>query len=465
MDAERKEKKRHSLGSGLLVAVVSALFLTGWFLYWELRNQGLGSAGNLAEKLPLPTDVKNDTRAIGFLADAILRTDGTERTYLVLFQNNLELRPGGGFIGSFGILKMKDGHVTEFSTHDTGNFDGRIPDSVEPPYPMRETLHVSSWKLRDSNWEPDFPTDAKKAVEFYSMGGGQESFDGVIGITADVLASFLTVTGPVEVPGFPGTYGSENAVLDLERQVEQGYIEQKIDFGERKSVLGLLGGRILEKVKSLPPQDLFRLFRVLVGDLNRKDIQLFFADETLESPVLAAGWGGAFDGKWSDDYLLAVDANLAAWKTDSVMKRSISYAVDLSGETPKARVTVHYENTGTEKTFMVKDYQSFLRIYVPEGSFFRGVVGGATDPVYGTFMGKKYVGTLVQVKLGAGKDIVFEYDLPKDLERDAYDLKIARQAGTGDVPVTISVIGKDGSRTEKNIVLDRDFVLGKSENR
>jgi hypothetical protein len=461
MESVPNNGSKHPFRTGTIVAILSALFLSGWFLYWEAKHQGFGSVGEIASKLPFSADMKNDTQALGFLADAVLRTDGVEKTYLILFQNNLELRPGGGFIGSFGILKIRDGHVTEFTTHDTGNFDGRISDSVVPPYPMKETLNIPSWKLRDSNWEPDFKTNADKAVEFYQMGGGEERFDGVVGVTAQVLSSVLAVTGPVEVPGFPGSYGSENAVIDLERQVEQSYIDQGIDFGERKSVLGLLGGQIIERVKSLPPQDLLKLFQVMIGDLGRKDIQLSFADEQLEASVLAAGWGGAFDAKWSDDFLMAVDANLNAWKTDSVMKRSMRYEVDLSGEVPKARLSIRYENTATEKTFMVKDYQSFLRVYVPAGSFVRSMEGGATEPVYGSFMGKKYAGTLVQVPLGGRKDIVMEYDLPKELDRDFYDLKIARQAGTGDNPVTLSIIGKDGSKTEKEIVLDRDFVLSK----
>ncbi len=443
------------------IVIVSVVFLTGWFLFWEVRNQGLGSIGDIVGRLPVSTTFTNDASALGFLSDAVLRADGRERTYLILFQNNLELRPSGGFIGSFGVLKVKDGHVTEFSTHDTGNFDGRIPDTIEPPYPMRETLKVSSWKLRDSNWEPDFPTDARKAMEFYAMGGGAETFDGVIGITADVLSSFLVVTGPVEVPGFPGTYDSTDAVFDLEYQVEQAYIGQGIEFGERKSVLGMLGTTVLEKVKSLPPGDYLKLFGVLLEDLDRKDIQLFFADDRLESSVLAAGWGGAFDASWSGDFVSAVDANLNAWKTDSVMERSMRYDVDLSGNIPTARLTIRYTNLGTEKTFMVKDYQSFLRVYVPEGSFFRSVSGGVTDPVYGTFMEKKYAGILIQVPLGETRDIVFEYDLPTDIGPDAYDIKIARQAGTKDIPVSLSVVGTDGSRTENDIVLDRDFVLSR----
>ncbi|NTW45494.1 MAG: DUF4012 domain-containing protein [Candidatus Moranbacteria bacterium] len=462
MGTDEMESRRKGGYAGVVIAVISALFLVGWFGYWQFRNRGLTAVGDLASSLPISTVTRNETQAFALLADSVLRTDGRDRTYLILFQNSLELRPGGGFIGSFGILKVKDGHVTEFTTHDTGNFDGRIPDTVTPPYPMKETLKIASWKLRDSNWEPDFPTNARKAVEFYEMGGGGEKFDGVVGITTDVLSSFLSVTGPVEVPGFPGTYAADNAVVDLERQVEQSYAEQGIDFGERKSVLALLGREIIAKVKSLPAGDRLRLFGVLRDDLNRKDIQLYFSDETLENAVISSGWDGGFEGNRSDDFLMMVDANLGAWKTDSVIRRSASYVVDLSRETPRATLSVTYEHTGNEKTFMVKDYQSYLRVYVPSGSHFDTVTGGATDPVYGEFMGKKYVGTIVQVPIGQKRTVQFEYDLPADLEREYYDLMIQRQAGAGDAPIAITVIGKDGSKIERNATLDRDFVLSEA---
>ncbi|NTW13996.1 MAG: DUF4012 domain-containing protein [Candidatus Moranbacteria bacterium] len=456
-------ERKHPVLSAFLFIAVAALFLGGWFAYWEARNHGFDSVGSVISGLPIEKDLQNRTRALGMLADLALSKDGKERTYLVLFQNNFELRPGGGFIGSFGILKVKDGHMTEFTVHDTGNFDVRIPDTVEPPYPMRETLHIRSWKMRDSNWSPDFPTDATQAVTFYGMGGGMETFDGVVGITADVLSSFLSVTGPVRLPGFPGTYGADNAIFDLEYQVEQGYRDQNIDFGERKSVLGMLGSEIMAKVRALPPRDMFRLSRVVLRDLDRKDIQLYFFDANLERRVADAGWGGSFDSSWSNDFLMVVDANLDSWKTDSVMKRSLRYEIDRTGDTPKARLTVGYKHTGLERNFMVKDYRTYLRVYVPEGSFIRTVAGGEGEPVYGTYSGKKFVGTLVSVSLGTFKDVVFEYDLPSSFVHIPYDLKIERQAGTGDVPVAISITGKDGSRTERELVLDRDFILGNGD--
>ncbi len=142
------------------------------------------------------------------------------------------------------------------------------------------------------------------------MGQGGEQFDGVIAVTANVLTSFLKVTGPVAIEGFPGTYGGDNAIIDLEYQVEQGYLKQNIDFGERKSVMSMLGLEILHRVKALPLQKKYELFQVMLEDLNQKDVQLLFKDENLQREVVASGWDGAMDSTWQDDYLLLVDANL-----------------------------------------------------------------------------------------------------------------------------------------------------------
>jgi len=452
-------QKVHTKKFWAIFISLSVLFLASWFVFWEVRNHGIESLKRLIGALPAEEGTKTDFGTVISLANSILDTNGQEKTYLILFQNNMELRPGGGFIGSFGILRVRDGSLTGFDVHDTGNFDGRIPDIIEPPYPMRETLRITSWKLRDSNYSPDFPENAKWAEEFYRMGQGEERFDGIVAVTANVLSSFLKVTGPIEIQGYPGTYGSENAIMDLEYQMEQGYLKQDIDFGERKSVMEILGLEVLQRVKSLSLAKKYELFNVVLEDLHQKDIQLLFKDEALQAEVISSGWDGAMDRNWKDDYLMAVDANLGAFKSDYYIKRSYDYTIDLSGDVPKAKLQVTYNHTGKTKDWFSKDYQSFLRVYVPKGSFLTSVSNGAKEPVFGEFLEKKYFGVLVHVPLSTQKTVVFDYVLPKNIDSSWYDLKIEKQAGVNDAPVKVTVINKNGSREEKNFVLNRNTVL------
>lgn len=460
--------KRYSWKFWIFFWTISGIFLAGWFLFWEIRNGHWKLFDAPTSLLPVGEERRMDMRALLSVADFVLKKDDAVRTYLILFQNNYELRPGGGFIGSFGILKIKNGEILEFAVHDTGNFDGRIPGTISPPYPMKDLLRIDSWKLRDSNYSPDFPINARQAETFYRMGEGGEQFDGIIGITTDVLVSFLSVTGPVSVPGYPGTYGGKSAVWDLEYQVERGFLEQGIDRGDRKSMMNLLGEQVLDRVKSLSLADRYRLFEVMLADLHEKDIQLFFDDAGVTQKIQEAGWDGAVDQEWKNDAFLAVDANLGAWKSDYFVKRSYDYTVDFSGEKPSARFAITYTHTATEKDWRTNTYQSFFRLYVPAGSWLTSTEGLPGEPIFGEEAGKRTFGGIVHVPLGGEKTAVFHYTLPDSIQSAFYELKIEKQPGLHDVPVSVTIIKKDKSKVTKQFVLNRDVILtslGKIEER
>ena len=441
---------------------LSIVFLTGWYFFWQIKNDtSFGMINSVIDFLPINELKKAKFKTMSSFAEYLFQKNGEEKVFMLLFQNNMELRPGGGYIGSFGVLKIKDGKVLELQTHDLSNFDGRVPDGIVPPYPIEETLHVSSWKLRDSNWSPDFLENAKKVEEFYKMGQGQEEFDGIIAINSNVLTSFLKVTGPIELEGFPGTYDSESAVLKLEHQVEKGYVDQGIEIGERKSMMNLLAREIEKKVFTLNISQKIKLAEVVLDDLNRKDIQLYFKDADLEEKAREAAWDGGVKKNWSGDYLMLVDANMGAWKSDYYMRRSFKYTVDLSGEIPRANLKITYQHTAKEKDWMTKDYLTYLRVYTPKGSWLTDSKD-LGEKRFGEDLEKKFVGTLVGVPLGQTKTIEFSYDLPQSAVEN-YDLLIQRQSGSGDVSGEVSVLYKSQNKVTYQVDLNRDWILSDNQ--
>jgi hypothetical protein len=77
-----------------------------------------------------------------------------ESRFLILFQNNDELRPTGGFIGSYATLKVADfAENIEMSTGDIYHLDMPSIDHLEtiPPEPIAKYMKVKKWYLRDSN--------------------------------------------------------------------------------------------------------------------------------------------------------------------------------------------------------------------------------------------------------------------------------------------------------------------------
>ncbi|HCJ45721.1 MAG TPA: hypothetical protein DHV33_02280 [Candidatus Moranbacteria bacterium] len=449
----------------LLVIFISIIAGSLWLFLYAKNNKTefAASSFNLFQKvsklLPLTPDTKKEIEVVNKLVEFITTKDDTVHTFLMLLQNADELRPGGGFLGQYAIIKTKNGEIISTFVEDANLLDQRISADVPTPYPFARKIQLKKWKFRDSNYSPDFSLNAKQAETFYQMGQGQEQFDGVVAITTNVLSSFLRVTGPVTLEGFPGTYGADNAILDLEYQVEQGYLKQDIAFGERKSVMNLLGFEILHRVKDASFSKKYELFKVVLDDLHRKDIQLSFKDEILQEQVVSSGFDGAVDKTWKNDYLFLVDANLNSFKSDYYMKRSYDYTIDLSSPVPKAVLKVTYKNTTPVKDWFAKDYQTFLRVYVPKGSYLEKVTGAAKDPVFGGEFNKKYFGVLVQVPILTEKTVVFEYTLSENFKSEWYDLKIQKQAGLNDVPVTVTTIMKDGQKEEKHSILNRDMML------
>lgn len=459
--------KKYSLRFWIIFWATAAVFLAGWFFYWQTRFGGIQKVGNVLELLPVSEEKREEYKTLLRLADYFSKKDDAQKTFLVLFQNNLEIRPGGGYIGSFGILKVKNGKIADLQTHDLSNFDARIPDGINPPYPMKETLRINSWKLRDSNYSPDFPTNARKAMEFYYLGNGEENFDGIVAVTANVLSSFLKATGPITIEGYPGTYNSENAIISLEYQVEKGYVGQGLQKGERKSVMNLLAKEIIDRISNFSNAQKLELAKIILEDLGKKDIQLYFKDPGLQKSVEEINWGGKIDENWDKDYLMISDANLGSYKSDYYVKRSVDYSIDLSKDVPEAKLLVTYNHTAKQKDWMTKDYTDYLRVYAPKNFWLTSWPKDLTNPQFKEDPpaggGKKYFGFLIYVPVNSEKTFEFRYTLPKGLKEN-YDLKIQKQAGINDVPVSTHIIYPDGSRKDYEFVLNSDKVLSQLKN-
>jgi hypothetical protein len=453
--------KQYSLKFWITFWSISFVLLTGFYFFLEAKKQPGEIISEAIDYLPIELSQKTEYKSIAYFANYLLKNDDQEKVFLILFQNNMELRPGGGFIGAFGVLKIKNGRVIDLQTHDLSNFDSRIKETIKPPYPMSETLRINAWGLRDSNFSPEFSLNAQKAEELYHLGDGQENFDGVVAINTNVLSSILKVTGPVNLPDYPGEYDSENAVLNLEYQVEKGYNEQGIERGERKSVMNELAQVLIERIQNLNTKGKIDLAKVILQDLNNKNIQLNFKDQALENQAKNSLWAGEINSSWSGDYLMMNDANLASYKSDYYVDRSFEYSVDLSSETPTANLKITYVHNGKVKDWMTKDYQTYLRVYAPKNTWLTSSENlGKIN--FGEEFGKKYIGSLFTVPLNSTKTVEFDYTI-KGLDADNYDLLIQKQSGISELPGKVTVISKNGEKKIYDVNVKNEWKLSEME--
>jgi len=434
--------------------LVSAFLLFSWYVFLQIRNKNVQNLKPLTGLLPVGSERKNELTVLADIYDKAGGFD-SEKTFLLLFQNDMELRPGGGFIGSFGILKTKNGKVSDVQIHDTGVFDGRVPQTEEPPYPMAEMLHIKSWQMRDSNWSPDFRMNAEKAEYFYKLGQGGENFDGVFAINTKVLNSILEITGPVKIADYPGEYNDETAILQLEYQVEKGYQEQGIEKGQRKSVMKDMAAVLIEKMHNFNLSQQMELAKKIEENLKQKNIQMFFKDENLQSEVVEIGWAGEVK-EFNGDYLMIVDANLNSLKSDLCIKRKLKYEVDLNAKNPQAVLSVTYNHTCRTRDWMTTNYNDWLRVFVPENAWLENSSIPYDQLRFGDELGKKVFGVPVYIEIGKEDTIILRYNLPENIRNDNYRLFVQKQSGSGELPISISVKKSDGSVVEANEVLLED---------
>jgi hypothetical protein len=441
----------------------AVIFLLGWFLFLEYKNKNytglISIVKPVAKIIPIKSIQKKELMGALDIVSGLAKKE--ENTFLLLFQNKDELRPGGGYIGSFGILKIKQGKVVFIDTHDTNVFDSRIATQVDPPKAMKDWLGINDLELRDSNWSPDFKVNAEQAEYFYHLEGGQEKLDGVIALSSKLLPSFLEVVGPVEVEGYPGVYNSENAVEQLEYQVEKGYWDQGIEKGKRKYIMKEMSKSIIKKAQSLSWSQKKKLFNRVEQHLNEKDVLIYFKDIDLQEKVKVLGWSGEVKVAKNSDFLMMVDANLGARKSDAVMDRKFEYTVDFRQKKPIADLKITYTHKGKVRDSLTEDYRTYLRILTPSKSWLY-----STDSLeelefidFDKVLGLKSFGIFHKVYLGKTKTVGFRYYLPEEFEFENYQLFIQKQSGIDKLVGKVKVIDKMGAVKSYTIDSAKDVRL------
>ncbi|MEN8252371.1 MAG: DUF4012 domain-containing protein [Patescibacteria group bacterium] len=443
----RKIKKTSMKTLIIFWAIVIPL-LACWYFFLEWKNDPAKlteAAYSTSKVLPLGNEYESTLE----ITHHVLQKDDVERNYLILLQNNKELRPGGGYIGSFVTATVKNGEIIESSVYNTSNFDERIPEGVEPPFPMQETIGASAWKFRDSNWMPDFPTNARVAEKFFKLGEGQEDFDAVIAINSSVLNVIFDTAESKDMDN----YTQDIDVIDNAYQGKNG--------NERKVIIEDLLEKIISHVEQMSFTEKVTLFNNLIDSFDSKGVQFYFNDEKISTIIEANNWGGKVDEQWDKDYLMISDANLLSDKTDDLIERDIDYDVDLTGTIPQVVLKVHYKNNGTKRDGEANDYQTYMRAYVPANTWFTGIENCVLEPRYGDKYGKKYVGCLVHVPLGTEKTVTIRYNLPLDIKNHyPYNLKIQKQSGVDDVPVNVNVKTSGEEESENyNFLMNEDVEL------
>lgn len=352
----------------------------------------------------------------------------SEVNYLVIFQNTLELRPTGGFIGNFAEVTLDKGKVKQYKIYNTNVFDYGKP-GIPAPKPFRDMLAVDEMQLRDSNWNPDFPATAKQVVELYKLEGGTKDIAGVVAINASVLPELLKILGPVYVDEINKPLDENNILLELQYELNFGFIEKGIDRVDRKEPIKDVALEIETRIRKSGFRDLYKIANLILDQANKKQILLWSQNKDIQDKIVNLNWDGDIESNLEGDYFMLVDANLGALKTDYYMKREISKSISQCENKICSQVSITYTNTATKASPLNNDYKSYTRIILPKEAFVNsidGIKGNMNTVDYTYDYDKKIVGFEILIPFNNSKTIVLDYTIPSI---DKYKLYIQKQSG------------------------------------
>lgn len=361
--------------------------------------------------------------------------------YLLIFQNNDELRPSGGFIGSYAIIQANNAKFKTINTADSYHLDMPVKDTLklEANPILNKYLKTEKMFLRDANWSPDWQLSAQninyvydKIIEVWPKDRElpfNEGFDYTIGITPDLVSALLEITGPIEHED--KIYNSQNFQAQLQKQVEIDYIEQGISSWERKSVIASILKKMEDKLFDLEMKNWPQLFYTLIDQAEKKNILIYAQDKYSQSIIENIGWSGTLE-KNVDDYIMVVDANMAALKTDAVMKRKLNYEIDINDNDYISHLNLNYTHLAKDTNWRTSRYHSYTRVYLPINSQDIRVEGFASNSlnIYkDEVLNKTVVAGYFTVNLNSQKEIDI-YFKNNNNNNNNYNLYLQKQAGS-----------------------------------
>lgn len=454
----------------------------------------------------LPVDLKGSIATaqeqIGAFLAALLEIDKNFETalkllgdkvphrYLILLQNNNELRATGGFIGSYMLVDVNDGVITKLETKDVYESDGQLTDVITPPPGIDQVS--KRYYMRDANYSPDFPTSAKKLMWFLEHSKGP-SADTVIAIDQTVVVKLLELIEPIQFADLPIPITSQNFT-----DVFSFHSEAKISSTPTPKQL-LIDFIPIFKKRLLSLKDFSQVNDVVQNLIEGKHIQAYSTDSGIQSIAERFNVDGKIVTASDDvDFLSVITTSIGGNKSDAFVKTDLNHKtqIDKNGVITDslsikkthtwneddfknwARLIKYYGPYSFNKTLLrfiqgEGDNVDYMRVYTPKGSELIGLQGVNIEDLktYDDLGYTVFAFTFGPVTAGGNKTVNLTYKLPFNLNTnntlDTYKFITQKQAGSDNVTLQKTLQTSDYLKVFKSypVVSDGQYKTALDKNK
>lgn len=296
--------------------------------------------------------------------------DGPRR-YLLFSQNPDEIRPTGGFLGTYGVLSASQGQLTLERYEDLDEWRRSHPGAVVPaeiaPRPFRLPSPPVPQTISNANAMVDWSTAGQLASRLWQE-GGEEAIDGVLSVIPEFLVRLLSVLGPVQVSLYDEVVTADNLLDRFDFYTDQQMIKPSF---LRKDFVAALVQRVMRLLMNAPPSQWEPLARVIRKAFDAREAMAWSRDAQVADVLSARGWDGNLP-RTTGDFFYNAEFEYAA-KNGRGLRRSFDHEVALRPDgSGRVTTTIVIANTEEPSPFNL-DSQSYITLYGPQGAILDAV--------------------------------------------------------------------------------------------
>jgi hypothetical protein len=384
-----------------------------------------------------------------------------QRVYLIEQVNAAELRSGGGFIGTESIVSADNGTLKLVSSGDSYAFDGYLPYErprsgspayVPPPNSISGFLQGYSWNFEDTNFFPDFATNAKWAAYFADKRRGLK-VDGVIALDYYAVADMLKVVGPISVPGYGVTFDATNLVNEV--------FTRDISDPTHKSILAAAAVPLVDHVSALPADRWPQLLQGMNEAVVQGHLQVHFNNIVAQAEMARLGWSGALNPVHSGDFFMETEDNFGSNKANHFIVRRYTVTLSRSGAVLNHHVVIDINDEPGSPSWYPHGYDAYVRLYTPNQATGQRLANGTPEyrsqipPLYPNndpSTGYKLTDGWIYLVVGNGHtghfQLIFDYQTPWTADAGGNHV-IYWQKQPGTLKDAITVNWQSGNRSFK----------------
>lgn len=388
------------------------------------------------------------------------------KTYMVLFQNDAELRATGGFMTAYAFLKVTKGKIEPLASYNIYDLDDRFKKKVPAPEPIKKYLNESYLNLRNVNLSPDYKVSMDEFYKYYRDMSGLPKIDGIVAIDTKFPVEILKIIGPIGVGGW-GNFGPQidkrcdcpQVVYALEDMITKPVAGIRPD---RKAVLGPLMHSMMANAMGSPKHIWPKLLNVGLNAIKEKHLMFYFMEDKSQS--IAEDFNAAGRIKdYAGDYLHINDSNFGGAKSDMFITREVDQEITTENGVVTKTVSISYNNPRKGDNCNLEAgqlclngvYRDYVRVYVPKGSKLISVVGSEVKEQVSEDLGKTVFEGFFTMRPQSQSKIVFKYELPQ-MDLSTYKMLIQKQPGLDSVKHTITL---DGNQQVVDLREDKEITL------